>query len=246
MSASLRSASLLCLMVATCVASTRAEAMCFQCTSDFACQSTSAGARVCIGIGQTCSMAGACFAPRPSQDGGLDDPLDDALMSVTVLDDGPAALGATGVRIEHETGVDLAGEDAARGWAQRVGAVPRSALLAGLMHGHGVPMAVRTREGDGFVLDRRDSRRGIKLVVRSLFAGQPGHVILSRYVELGDLVALRATVGGRSRVVLLHVLRVSSTQDAPRIRALQAAVAASTRESRGTAKLDVDLVPMPE
>ena len=107
-------------------------------------------------------------------------------------------------------------------------------------------MAVRTREGDGFVLDRRDSRRGIKLVVRSLYAGQAGHVILSRYVEQGDLVALRATVGGRSRVVLLHVLRISSTQDAPRIRALQAAVAASSRESRVRAPLEVDLVPLPE
>jgi len=191
-------------------------------------------------------MAGACFASQPGQDGGLDDPLDDALMSVTVLDEAPTALGSTGVRIEHETGIDLAGEDAARGWAQRVGGTSRPILLAGLMHGYGVPMAVRTREGDGFVLDRRDSRRGIKLVVRSLFAGQPGHVIVSRYVEPGDLVALRATVGGRSRVVLLHVLRFSSTQDASRIRALQAAVAASNREIRGHAPLDVDLVPMPE
>ncbi len=246
MSASQRFASLLCLMVATCIASTRAQALCFQCTSDFACQSTPTGARVCIAIGQTCSMAGACFAAHPGQDGGLDDPLDEALMSVTVLDEAPTALGSTGVRIEHETGIDLAGEDAARGWAQRVGGASRPTLLAGLMHGHGVPMAVRTREGDGFVLERRDSRRGIKLVVRSLFAGQAGHVILSRYVELGDLVALRATVGGRSRVVLLHVLRFSRTQDAPRIRALQTAVAASSRDGQGRAALEVDLVPMPE
>lgn len=245
MSASLRFASLLCLVVACCSTSP-AGAMCFQCSSDFACQSTPQGARVCLGIGQTCSMAGACYGPHPGQDGGLDDPLDEALMSVTVLDEAPTALGATGVRIEHETAFDLAGEEAARGWAQRVGGAARPTLLAGLMHGHGVPMAVRTREGDGFVLERRDSRRGIKLVVRSLFAGQAGHVILSRYVEAGDLVALRATVAGRSRVVLLHVLRIASAEGVSRIRALQAAVASSSRARAKGSTLDVDLVPMPE
>ena len=246
MPASLRFASLLCLIAATFFAPPRAQAACLQCASNFVCQSTPEGARVCIAIGQTCSMAGACYGGQHGQDGGLDDPLDEALMSVTVLDEAPTALGPTGVRFERVTGTDLAGEEAARGWAERVGGAPRPTLLAGLMHGHGVPMAVRTREGDGFVLDRRDSRRGIKLVVRSLFAGQAGHVILSRYVERGDVIARRATVGGRARVVLLHVLRLSSVQDAPRIRAMQAAVAESSRQRSGRASLDVDLVPMPE
>lgn len=224
---------------------TRAEAVCRQCSSNFVCLSASEGAQLCLAFGTTCTMAGACFS-GPRDDGGLDDPLPEAVTAVTVLDQAPTALGSTGVRIEHAPGEDLAADAAARGWASRTGGSPRPTLIAGLMHGQGVPIGVRTREGDGFVLERRDSRRGIKLVVRSMFAGQPGHVIVSRFVSEGDLVALRATIGGRSRTVLLHVLRLSSSRDASRIEAMQALVTAAARARHGAAALEVDLVPIPE
>lgn len=222
----------------------RAEAVCRQCSSDMICLSASEGAQLCLGFGNSCTMAGPCFAGPRDEDGGLDDPITEAVTAVTVLDEAPTALGSTGVRIEHARGEDLAADAAARGWATRIGGAPRPTLVAGLMHGQGLPIAVRTRAGDGFVLERRDSRRGIKLVVRSMFAGQPGHVIVSRFVEEGDLVAVRATVGGRNRTVLLHVLRLSTTADAGRIEAMQAQVSDAARARRGPAALEVDLVPV--
>ncbi|MEO5989725.1 MAG: hypothetical protein ABIU54_13035 [Candidatus Eisenbacteria bacterium] len=225
---------------------TPAGAACRQCGSNFACLSASEGAQVCLAFGNACTMAGPCYAGHSGEDGGLDDPILEAVTAITVLDEVSTALGGTGVRIERALGEDLAAAAAARGWASRIGGAPRPTLVAGLMHGQGIPIAVRTREGDGFVLDRRDSRRGIKLVVRSMFAGQPGHVIVSRYVEDGDLVALRATVGGRHRTVLVQVLRLSTTRDAGRLDRMQALVTAAARERQGAAALDVDLVPVPE
>ncbi len=220
-----------------------AFAVCRVCTGNFTCLSTSEGAQMCLAFGQTCTMAGACFASHPDYE-GLDDPLMEAITSVTVLDEAPTALGTTGVRLERAVGEELAAGAAARGWAQRTGGAVRPTLIAGLMHGQGIPIAVRMREGDGFVIERRDTRKGIKLVVRSLFAGHPGHVIVSRIVEEGDLVALRANVAGRSRVVLLHVLKLSTTRDSGRIEALQAQVAEAARERRGTKALEFDLVPV--
>lgn len=223
-----------------------AAARCQQCSSDFLCLSASEGALLCVGFGQSCTMAGACFS-RPSRDGGgFDDPMMEAVTSITVLDEPPAAVGPTGVRVERLPGGDLAAEGAARAWAARTGAAARPTLLAGLMHGQGLPIAVRTRDGDGFVLERRDTRQGIRIVVRSLFAGNPGHVIVSRYVEEGDLVALRTNIGGRGRVVLLQPLRLSATADAGRIAAMQAAVGEAARSRPARGALEVEVAPAGE
>ena len=226
----------------------RARAVCRQCTGSFACVATSEGAHVCLGLGTTCTMAGACYSSPHRDDGGLDDPRDpggEAVTTITVLEQASPALGSTGVRLDRGMGEDLAADAAARAWAKRTGEPMRATLLAGLMHGCGVPIALRTREGDGIVLDRRDTRRGIKLVVRSMFAGQPGHVILSRFVDEGDLVALRANIGGRARVVLLQPLRIADTADPRRIESMQAAVTEAARNRRSGA-LEVDLVPVSE
>lgn len=229
-------------------AAPRAHALCRQCSSTFTCLSASEGARLCLAFGETCTMAGACVAGPRDPGGGLDDPLDgpvdEALTSVTVLDEAPSALGPTGVRIESARGEDLVADAAARGWSMRTGGEARPTLLAGLMHGQGIPIAVRTRTGDGFVIERRDTRRGVKLVVRSMFAGHPGHVIVSRFIEDGDLVAVRVPFEGRPRVVLFQALRLSSTRDAARIEAMQAAVAESARMRRTPGARSVDLVPV--
>jgi hypothetical protein len=174
---------------------------CKACGGDMFCAEVPSGAHFCLGTGDACLMGGRCRpgGAGPYYDGGY------SMVQLTVLDDAPGLGGIGGARVVRGAGPLGVGRSAAaiaRTAAGGAAAEP-AIVFSGVGTGEGATAAFRSRLGDGFTLRREADGRGARVTVRALFGGRPGPVLARERLGELDALAVRVTLDGRPRVLVV-------------------------------------------
>jgi hypothetical protein len=187
--------------LAAALAAAPAGAGCLVCGTGMWCVSNSVGALVCLGNGDACVMAGRC---REGGHGGYQS--DYAMIQLTLLEAAPGLAPAGRGRVLRGAGPLSVGRRAqhlAREVAGGAAAEPEIAFSA-VGAGEGATTAFRSRRGDGFTLRRDADGRGAVVTVRALVAGRPGATLARERLGEDDALAVRVTLEGRARLLLVQ------------------------------------------
>lgn len=227
--------------VAAVLGAGRARAMCQACGTEMWCVSAVSGAIVCLGNGDACVMGGRCRFGMP---GGYQS--DFAMIQLTVLEDaaGLAAIGRS--RVVRGAGPVAVGRRAQRLAREAAGgaAAEPEIVFSGVGSGEGATVAFRSRRGDGFTLRRDADGRGATVTVRALHAGRPGMMLARERLDEHDALAVRVTLDGRARVVVVQAPTLSPAEGEARERdaRLELRGANGTRPGRPEVPFEIEPV----
>lgn len=178
-----------------------ARAQCLACSAEMWCVSSFSGATLCLGNGEACLMGGRCRGTSP---GGYQS--DYAMIQLSVLEDSPGPAGFGRARVLRGAGPLAVGRTAQRLAREAAGgaAAEPGIVFSGVGAGEGATVAFRSRRGDGFTLRRDADGRGAVVTIRALHAGRPGPTLARERLEEHDALAVRVTLEGRERVVIVQ------------------------------------------
>jgi hypothetical protein len=178
-----------------------ARAQCLACSAEMWCVASPSGATLCLGNGEACLMGGRCRA------GGSGGYLSDyAMIQLTVLEDAPGPAGPGRARVLREAGPLAVGRAAQRLAREAAGgtAAEPGIVFSGVGSGEGATVAFRSPLGDGFTLRRDADGRGAVVTLRALHAGRPGMTLARERLDERDALAVRVTLEGRARIVIVQ------------------------------------------
>lgn len=215
---------------------------CLSCSSDLYCIQSDRGAMVCIGNGSACMMGGRC---RPGWPGPY---YGDAyaMIQLSVLEDA-AGAGFTGrsrvLRGAGPLGVGRHAARLAREAAGGAGAEP-AIVFSGVGSGDGASVAFRSRRGDGFTFRRDADGRGARVTVRALVAGRPAMPLARETLGEHDALAVRVTLDGRPRIVIVQVPTLERAEGEALEREARFALAGANGARFGEPELPFELTPV--
>jgi len=203
------------------------------------CATSTAGAVLCLGNGDGCVMAGRC---RPGPPGGYES--DFAMIQLTLLEDaaGPAPGGRA--RVLRGAGPLAVGRHAqrlARESTGGAGGEPRIAF-SGVGAGEGATAAFRSRRGDGFTLRRDADGRGAVVTVRALHAGRPGATLARERLDEHDALAVRVTLDGRPRLLLVQAPTLPAAEGEALEREARAALRGANGPGRAEPPFELEAI----
>lgn len=216
---------------------------CQACGGDMFCHAADAGAFVCIGSGDACLMGGRCrrAGPSPHYEGS-------AVIQLTVLDDAPG-LGAIGrSRVVRGAGPLAVGRHAQRLAREAAGggAAEPAIVFSGVGTGEGATVAFRSRQGDGFTLRRDAEGRGARVQVRALVAGRPGLPLARETLGEHDVLVVRVTLEGRTRVVVVQAPTLGADEGAALEREARFALRGANGARPGPQVVPFEMAPVHE
>jgi hypothetical protein len=200
---------------------------CLACGTDMFCYTSAVGGYVCIGNGDACLMGGRCRAGFPGVEYESY-----GMIQLTVLEDAPELGRIGGARVVRDAGPLSVGRHSSRvaraaaGGAASAGEI----VFSGVGAGEGATVAFRSRLGDGFTLRRDADGRGALVTVRAVLGGRPDRVLARERLDENDALAVRVTLEGRPRVVIVQAPTLDPAEGATR----DAAARAELRGANGS------------
>lgn len=211
---------------------------CQTCAPEMWCVETARGALACIGSGDACLMAGRCGLGRGGPYLG-----DASVIQVSLLEDspglgaigrsrvlrgaGPLALGRRAQRLAREAADGLAGEP--------------EVLFSGIGTTEDATLAFRSRRGDGFTLRRDADGRGAIVTVRNLWARHAGALLARERLDEDDALAVRVTLDGRPRVLIVQAPTLPHAEAETREREARLALRGANGSRPGRPELPFEL-----
>lgn len=219
----------------------RARAGCQACGTEMWCVPAVSGAVLCLGNGDACAMGGRCRLGSP---GGYLGDL--AMIQLTVLEDAPGLAAIGRARVVHGAGPLAVGRIAQRLAREAAGgaAAEPGIVFSGVGSGDGATVAFRSRRGDGFTLRRDADGRGAVVTIRALHAGRPGMPLARERLDEHDALAVRVTLDGRSRVVLVQAPTLPAAEGEARERDARRELRGSNGARPGRQELPFELEPV--
>ncbi len=193
---------------------------CSNCTVWNGCATSSYGALICLSNDWACWQAGRCTISTVSEDAA-------AAVAVTLLEDAGGTAGPA-ARVVPLAGELAVGRGAARVAGRALGGAPADGdiLYTGFGYFDGGTVAFRSPTGDGFTLRREPEGAATRLTVRDLADGRPGRVLARERLGRDDALAVRVTLEGRARLLIVSAASLSAAEDAARKAAAKREVAA--------------------
>jgi hypothetical protein len=230
--------------LAALLAAKDARAFCQGCGSDMFCVEAQSGAFVCIGNGDACFMGGRC---RP---GGPGPYYGDSfsMIQLSVLEDAPGLAAIGRARVVHGAGSLSVGRQARQVARDAVGgaASEPEIVFSGVGTGEGATVAFRSRQGDGFTLRRDADGRGARVTIRAVVHGRPGAVLARERLDEQDALAVRVTLEGRTRVVIVQAPTLDRAEGEAREREARLALRGANGARPGQDAPPFEMTPVDE
>ncbi len=222
------------------VALARAQSGCQACGADMWCMASDRGAIVCIGTGDACLMGGRC-GPR----GPAPWYLPYGMIQLSVLES-PDGLGpGLRARVLRDVGAISVGREAPRLALEALGRPgPEPGIVfSGVGSGDGATAVFRSRLGDGFAFRRDAEGRGARVTIRAVNGGRPGMLLARERLGERDVLAVRVTLEGRPRIVLVQAPTLEPAEAATLERTAREQLRGANGARPGVAEVPFEMVP---
>jgi hypothetical protein len=107
-------------------------------------------------------------------------------------------------------------------------------------------VAFRSRQGDGFTLRRDADGRGASVTIRAVVGGRPGAVLARERLDEQDALAVRVTLEGRTRVVIVQAPTLDRAEGEAREREARLALRGANGARPGQGERPFEMTPVEE
>ena len=168
------------------------------------------------------------------------------MIQLSVLEDAPGLAAIEHARVVRGAGPLSVGRQAqqvAREAAGGAASAPEI-VFSGVGSGEGATVAFRSRHGDGFTLRRDADGRGARVTIRAVVAGRPGAVLARERLDEQDALAVRVTLEGRTRVVIVQAPTLDRAEGEAREREARLALSGANGARPGQDAVQFEMTPV--
>jgi len=207
------------------------------------CVEAQSGAFVCLGNGDACFMGGRC---RPGWPGPYYESY--SMIQLSVLEDAPGLAAIGRARVVQGAGPLSVGRQAQQVAREASGGAASEPVIvfSAVGSGEGATVAFRSRQGDGFTLRRDADGRGARVTIRAVVGGRPGAVLARERLDEQDALAVRVTLEGRTRVVIVQAPTLDRAEGEAREREARLALRGANGARPGQGERPFEMTPVEE